>query len=71
MIFQVYDVSGPKATLNTGLVMKYNKNRVLISTLILVERYAVPTVYDHFSACGIIEEAKPHRIREGDLVTKS
>lgn len=36
-----------------------------------VARVQVEKVYDHFSACGIVEEAKTRRIMEGDSVSKS
>ena len=34
----------------------------------LVGRVAVEKLYENFSACTIVEEIKPHQIKEGDLV---
>ena len=34
----------------------------------LIGRLAVEKLYENFSACTIIEEAKPSEIKEGDLV---
>lgn len=34
----------------------------------LVGRVAIEKLYENFSACTIVEEIKPHQIKEGDLV---
>jgi myosin heavy subunit len=34
----------------------------------LIGRVAVEKLYENFSACTIVEEIKPHQIKEGDLV---